>query len=283
MNQNIFQEFPVAPSLQKHISQFFTIEVLQHQVGTVGPNHILPDCTTGMLFIEEGALQRVSATGTEERLSGFHIFGQKTSSVHYNFNLEPVSCFGMKLAPLTFRRAFDFDQSLLTNRVLNLEQILPSFPGAPLMAQPSIQTKVNFLENYFKEKLQKEVNTKMPIAENILDFIHQNENIPSVIQLSQNFNLSYKYLERLFADYIGISPKMYLRLTRFNRVIAAYHTRKDVTIHHLALDFGYFDQMHLIRDMKLFTGLTPSKFFARATRDLELQHRNFLGAHFNDV
>ncbi len=283
MNPQIFQEFSVSPLLQKYVSQFFTIEVLPHQIGKVGPNSILPDGTTGLLFIESGSLQRVGACGKDQRLSTHYLFGQKTCSIHYNFNHDAVKCFGLKLSPLAFKALFDLNQNGLADKVLNLKKVLPSFPIDELMQQSGIQRKKAFLENYLLQQLKDADNPKLNLAEKVLQFINKRNDLPSVFELSQNFNVGYRFLERLFHEYIGLSPKMYLRLLRFNRVIAAHHQNENASLHHLALDFGYFDQMHLIRDMKLFTSQTPSRFFARHTPDLEWQHRNFLGQHFTNV
>ena len=85
----------------------------------------------------------------------------------------------------------------------------------------------------------------------------------SVAAAAKRAELSPKKFIRLFSDQVGMTPKLYLRVARFQRVIERItHVPKidwwDVVERH-----GYYDQPHFIRDFKTFTGFTPTQWLER--------------------
>ena len=68
-------------------------------------------------------------------------------------------------------------------------------------------------------------------------------------------------LQRLFATDVGVSPKLLVRITRFQRVFATW--RDDPTsLARVAAECGYYDQSHLVRDFRDFAGAAPAAFLA---------------------
>lgn len=97
--------------------------------------------------------------------------------------------------------------------------------------------------------------------ERLVAFIEHNRGAVSVESLASLAGLSRQHLARKFDHYIGVSPKIFCRIVRFRGVLALKRERTlDWTS--LALDLGYFDQAHMIRDFKEFTGTSPMKFFS---------------------
>ena len=73
-----------------------------------------------------------------------------------------------------------------------------------------------------------------------------------------------RFIERFKAD-VGVTPKRYCRLLRFQRVVTSAHHRGPADWTDIALACGYFDQAHLIHDFREFSGLTPTAYEARRT------------------
>ena len=73
-----------------------------------------------------------------------------------------------------------------------------------------------------------------------------------------------RFIERFKAD-VGVTPKRFCRLLRFQRVVKSAHDRGRTDWTELALACGYFDQAHLIHDFREFSGLTPTAYEARRT------------------
>lgn len=82
----------------------------------------------------------------------------------------------------------------------------------------------------------------------------------SVDQLARDACLSTRQFERNFLERVGVSPKFYQRIMRFNQAMKLHGQFPQLSWLHITHESGYFDQMHLLRDFRQFTGQTPSAF-----------------------
>jgi AraC-like DNA-binding protein len=76
--------------------------------------------------------------------------------------------------------------------------------------------------------------------------------------LSSSLGWSRRRMQRAFARDLGIAPKLYARIVRLNAVLATLDESERARAVDLALDAGYFDQAHLLRDFRILAGRTPS-------------------------
>jgi AraC-like DNA-binding protein len=76
--------------------------------------------------------------------------------------------------------------------------------------------------------------------------------------LARELGHSNKYLIDRFRQEVGLPPKTLARLIRFDRVIRHLRAGGREGFAELAVTFGYYDQAHLVRDFRQFTGITPS-------------------------
>ena len=80
-----------------------------------------------------------------------------------------------------------------------------------------------------------------------------------VAGLARAAGVSPRQLERLFSERVGISPKLFLRIVRFQEVVRATRSgRRDLGWAALAAEHGFYDQAHFINDFKAFVGRTPA-------------------------
>lgn len=82
-----------------------------------------------------------------------------------------------------------------------------------------------------------------------------------VSQLASDSCLSRKQFERNFLDFVGISPKKYLRIIRFQHALYLKERHPEINLTQLALEGNYYDQSHMINDFRYFTGFSPKSFF----------------------
>src|SRR5262249_55501668 len=73
-----------------------------------------------------------------------------------------------------------------------------------------------------------------------------------------------RFIERFKAD-VGVTPKRYCRLLRFQRAVTRAHRGVATDWPALALACGYFDQAHLIHEFREFSGLTPTAYDVQKT------------------
>ncbi|PWT72619.1 MAG: hypothetical protein C5B46_06510 [Proteobacteria bacterium] len=89
----------------------------------------------------------------------------------------------------------------------------------------------------------------------------------TIAAIARRAAMSQSALERQLRAAAGASPKMLSRLARLQRVCRLWDSGETLTT--IALDAGYTDQPHMIRDFQLFTGMSPQQFFrANSPRNL---------------
>lgn len=79
---------------------------------------------------------------------------------------------------------------------------------------------------------------------------------------------SQRHFNQLFADEVGLTPKRFLRVRRFQRVITSVSGQTSVDWADLALHCGYYDQSHFTHDFRGFCGLTPAAYLVHRTPHL---------------
>jgi AraC-like DNA-binding protein len=80
----------------------------------------------------------------------------------------------------------------------------------------------------------------------------------TVAGVARRAEVSQKKLIRLFRETVGMTPKLFLRVTRFQRVIADLHARREIGWGDVVEQHGYYDQSHFIRDFRAFSGFSPT-------------------------
>ncbi|UGQ45947.1 helix-turn-helix domain-containing protein [Massilia endophytica] len=82
----------------------------------------------------------------------------------------------------------------------------------------------------------------------------------AVEPLAARLGVSRQHLSRQFGQQVGLTPKLFARITRFRRAADAVRGRRHPDWAAVAAECGYFDQSHLIRDFHDFAALTPEQF-----------------------
>ena len=96
----------------------------------------------------------------------------------------------------------------------------------------------------------------------------------SIKKLATAVNLSHKRFIQMFQNEIGLTPKLYARIMRFQKVLDNIETLNGSVWSEVADVCGYFDQSHLIHEFQEFSGITPTAYM-----DIRTEHRNHLPLH----
>jgi AraC-like DNA-binding protein len=98
-----------------------------------------------------------------------------------------------------------------------------------------------------------------------LDTFRASPTVSRVQDITDAISLSPKRFIEKFEAQVGLTPKRYCRLLRFQQAVAKAHRATPLDWAELALDCGYFDQAHFIHEFREFSGITPSVYAARTT------------------
>ncbi|QNJ98760.1 helix-turn-helix domain-containing protein [Constantimarinum furrinae] len=98
------------------------------------------------------------------------------------------------------------------------------------------------------------------IIQYAIDRIEQSPSVTNITEIAVKSGYSQKQFIQLFKKYVGITPKQFHRIKRFNEILKAVENKEQISWTAIAQDCGYFDQAHFIKDFKSFSGLNPKQY-----------------------
>jgi AraC-like DNA-binding protein len=96
-----------------------------------------------------------------------------------------------------------------------------------------------------------------------LEMFGKNNGGPRVREAAKYLGLSQRRLIEVFKAEVGLTPKLFSRIQRFQQTRTVVQRNSSPDWAALALDLGYFDQSHLIREFVEFSGLSPTDYLNR--------------------
>jgi AraC-like DNA-binding protein len=98
-------------------------------------------------------------------------------------------------------------------------------------------------------------------VDKVSQYLLSNPRHVSLDWLASEACLSRKQFYRKFVERMGVSPKLYARIIQFDNAVKLKNSQPHKDWLSIALDLGYYDYQHLVRDFKEFTHMTPSAFY----------------------
>lgn len=98
----------------------------------------------------------------------------------------------------------------------------------------------------------------------VLELLYSTQGQIRMSVLATNCGLSLRQCERRFKRCIGISPKVFARLLRFEALLSSLIQEPSSSLADVASHLGYQDQAHVIHEFKTWAGCTPTAFLAQA-------------------
>jgi AraC-like DNA-binding protein len=99
-----------------------------------------------------------------------------------------------------------------------------------------------------------------PAVEHALRTFHATSGIKTIANVSREVGWSRRWLTQSFAESVGMAPKRYCRLLRFQHVVRQVVSGRRIDWANLAIVCGFCDQAHLAHEFRAFSGLTPEGF-----------------------
>ncbi|MCM3785170.1 helix-turn-helix transcriptional regulator [Neobacillus mesonae] len=182
----------------------------------------------------------------------------------YSYHLASKGrVFGIKFKPGGFFPWYRKSISRLIEEPLPAEEIFPL---------PTDKLEALFLNRASKhEELTARMNDLLhPLVpprdelaaamDKITEYIQKQQDITKVDQVCEHFQINKRTLQRIFKQYVGISPKTVIKLYRLQNAAEALELGQDINTLELSLELGYHDQSHFIKDFKTVVGQTPEAY-----------------------
>jgi AraC-like DNA-binding protein len=132
-----------------------------------------------------------------------------------------------------------------------------------LREAPTPTEKFTTLETALVERLNRsKIQRRSPIIDFALTLLQRSPGTATIAELTRQIGYSPRHISQLFREQVGVSPKLYCRIQRFQQAVQAMHRGVEIPWVELALTCGYYDQSHFANDFQAFSGLSPTAYTA---------------------
>lgn len=104
----------------------------------------------------------------------------------------------------------------------------------------------------------------LTFLQSALELLYNTQGQIRISTLAAECDLSLRQFERRFKQCIGVSPKVFARLLRFEALLTSLIQGPATSLADVSSHLGYHDQAHVIHEFKTWAGCTPTAFLARA-------------------
>jgi len=153
----------------------------------------------------------------------------------------------------------------MTDRVVELDAIWGQAGldlHNSLLEAPTPDARFAVLENFLLRRTQR-ARVRSPAIRHALSRFITEPAMVSIDAVADELGVSHKHLIQCFRDEVGLTPKRFCRIRRFQSVLRAIQKQRRVEWADLACACGYFDQAHFIREFRDFSGLNPSAYLTQ--------------------
>ena len=173
---------------------------------------------------------------------------------------EQASVIGVHFKPGGARPFFKLPADELHNQTVSLEDVWGREADRlrdRLLEARAVETRFAILEQALLARAYRPLLRHPAVAFALGQF---NGESHKVSEVTDQIGLSSRRFIQVFSEDVGLTPKLYCRIRRFQQVLSRIQSSRQVEWADVALACGYFDQAHFIRDFRAFSGLNPSRY-----------------------
>lgn len=171
-----------------------------------------------------------------------------------------------KFRPGGFYPFVNRDISTFTDQVIPVAEIFAAVGDAAarsVFAAGDDAARISVLESFLRE-LQPVADEQVPRVTAMVYAIARDRDTTKVEDLVGRYGLNVRAVQRLFAKYVGVSPKWVIQRYRLHEAAEQLASNSALNQTDLALSLGYSDQAHFSRDFKAVVGTPPAAYARRA-------------------
>lgn len=258
----VLQEYSPHPALKEYIRTYRLVHFSFDGMGDL-PFKLYPPrpehCLTFYAQDKEQVIYKESGTATGNM--GAVLFGQQTE-VTQRFVGRQFLLIQVVFTPGALYRMTGIPSTEITNQYIDAETVFSS-------SIKYVNEQINHCKNYLQmiavvdrfllHQLRKKSGDAHGIDQATV-MVFRMDDVPTVDQLARLSCQSVRQFERSFKARMGVSPKYYLKVFRFENAFRMKNQFPEKDWLSIALHCGYHDYQHLRRDYESLTGYTPREF-----------------------
>ncbi|MCW3463523.1 helix-turn-helix domain-containing protein [Chitinophaga nivalis] len=262
-----YQQIQPPDYLKNYVRHYWVLESDQTDVLSQSFRTIADGCP-GLIFQQpdKGVLFQ-----NDKELPGIILYGQATR--HAEIKLKgKFSTVGIYFYPSALKSIFGLNAGELTDTCLDLD-LLAGEQGYYLLEQladtPALKDQIAIISAYLLFMIRKNSTCADDAMQYALSSIVASKGSISMKTLHEQLHLSERSFERKFKQYVGISPKLFSRISRFQASLSQLRTNSYDKLSDIAFGNDYADQSHFIRSFKEFAGVSPYQYQKLSTEVME--------------
>ncbi len=241
------------------------------------PNHlfmekIFPDACPELLIHYGDPFQIKTSKGAKKQPRGF-IFGPLSKSIEIG-PTGKTGVISVRFYPGGLYPFISTGINTLINKQISLNKVFGSLGIAleeGIINAKSFNQRKKILESFLISILSMAKKRDLIIPFRMTALIANNLKPVNVETLSKELYIGQRHLERKFINQVGLSPKMLIKIIRFQNIFKLLKKKRFKTLAELTQEAGYYDQSHFIKNFKEFTGgQSPKAYFKQDTRITKL-------------
>jgi AraC-like DNA-binding protein len=181
----------------------------------------------------------------------------------FDYQLEGARrVLGVRFKPGGFRGLLGAPLATITDRTIPLSRIYAldaSAAEASVLEADGDSGMMAAAETILRTRIPP-IDATVAVVDGIIDQIAADRDLNRVDDLASRLSMGERALQRLFSDYVGVSPKWVIRRFRLHDAASHLANAEDVNLTYLAQELGYSDQAHFTRDFKALVGRAPSDY-----------------------
>lgn len=269
----IYEQFRPPAHLRPFIENIWKSTIEPRDIS--GPHDILiPDGNTDIIFMAQGWYRRMWSDGrTEEIVDECSLVPAFSDPVHV-FQEPGTSCFGLRLRPDALVTLTGAAVSEWNGRCVNLEQLVPELADRVMNSILAGKSDREVIGTIFSWIDQQALHLPSAgLVDHFIQYAVRTVGSGSIKAFADQQGVDPTTLQRRFKIASGLTPKQFARVVRMNAIMCEL-TAPDMELTSLAYHYGYFDQSHMIKEFRHFTGLTPTEFMERNLSIPQIAIRN---------
>ena len=171
-------------------------------------------------------------------------------------------CFGVRFQPGQGILPKDITMEMIVNDDIEIDgDIFGKNLTEKIALAKTMSERIEIFKKAYEDMVlgRNSLSDKEKINEYLVNRIGRTKGMITMRQLEDETNYSACYLRRIFKSFHGISPKQFAQYIRFQNLLMQAD-KEGVRYEQVALDCGYYDEPHMMKEFKKYSGVTLEQY-----------------------